>query len=167
VIAGFFDKSSAELSVDGKYRYSLGRVWDEDNPKRACFIMLNPSTADATTNDPTIRSCTRLAKGFGCGGLAVVNLFAYRATNPRELRNTGNPVEGQPGRNDAVIRSVALQCVPLIVAWGRMGAILGRDRAVLGILADFKPIYCLGRNGDGSPIHPLYVKSGTVLEEFQ
>lgn len=84
-------KSEAILSVDRKYRYVLTRTWDETLPN-IMFVGLNPSTADETTDDPTIRRCINFAKSWGYGGLYMVNLFAYRSTNPNNIRIVDNPI---------------------------------------------------------------------------
>ena len=84
-------KSEAILSVDRKYRYVLTRTWDETLPN-IMFVGLNFSTADETTDDPTIRRCINFAKSWGYGGLYMVNLFAYRSTNPNNIRIVDNPI---------------------------------------------------------------------------
>ena len=84
-------KSEAMLSVDRKYRYVLTRTWDE-TLSNIMFVGLNPSTADETTDDPTIRRCINFAKSWGYGGLYMVNLFAYRSTNPNNIRIVDNPI---------------------------------------------------------------------------
>ena len=85
-----FMKSDAVISDCGKYRYRLTRKWGYGRP--CGFIMLNPSTADALHDDPTIRRCVGFAKAWGCGALIVVNLFAVRATSPREMMRADDPV---------------------------------------------------------------------------
>lgn len=81
----------AHLSACGAYRYALRRTWDPARPA-ALFVGLNPSTADAERDDPTTRRCVRFARDWGFGGLLVGNLFAYRATRPRDLRAAAEPV---------------------------------------------------------------------------
>ncbi len=99
-------RSSAVLSPDGVYRYQLVREWDRARP-RVAFLMLNPSTADATQNDPTIRKCIAFARSWGCGSLEVVNLFAFRATDPRELGRCGARVDPVGAENDGYILAAA------------------------------------------------------------
>lgn len=94
----FGASSDAVLSDCGTYRYSLTRVWDESRP-RVCFVMLNPSTADASANDPTIVRCRNFAYSWNYGSLEVVNLFAYRATNPRVLRTVQDPIGPENDRH--------------------------------------------------------------------
>lgn len=84
-------KKYATLSEDRKYRYTLTRIWDETKPK-VMFIGLNPSTADETKDDPTIIRCINFAKSWGYGGLEMTNLFAFRATNPKVMKNEKEPI---------------------------------------------------------------------------
>ena len=89
-------KKGATISECGLYRYSLTRVWDDVLPM-CIFVMLNPSTADADIDDPTIRRCINFAKREGCGSLMVVNLFAYRATSPADMKAAVDPIgSGNP-----------------------------------------------------------------------
>jgi hypothetical protein len=154
---------SARFSDCGTYRYSLERIWDEALPC-ACFVMLNPSTADATRDDPTIRRCISFARAWGFGGLRVLNLFAARAIRPRELFTQFEDPIG-PGNDDA-LRSTA-QCREVILAWGTHGSRLGRDAAVLKHFRDLgiKP-KCLGLTKRGHPRHPLYVPAGSKPIQF-
>ena len=123
------------------------------------WIMLNPSTADAFADDPTIRRCASFARREGCGGIKVVNLFALRATDPRELRRHPDPVGAC---NDRVIDAHARGLV--VVAWGAGGALGGRDADAARILeaAGVTPV-CLGVTAGGQPRHPLYVRGDTPL----
>lgn len=113
----------AVLSSDGRYRYSLYRRWDRTLPM-ACFVMLNPSIADADVDDPTIRKCMGFATRWGAGGIRVVNLYPWRATKPRDLPagpETGGerePLAIEP-RNDGAIRSAAFNAGWIVAAWGR------------------------------------------------
>lgn len=93
---------SAVLSADRRYRYGLFRIWDLERPL-AMFVGLNPSTADETDDDPTIRRCVRFASDWQYGGLIMANLFAYRATSPRDLPD-GEEAVG--ALNDADRKSV-------------------------------------------------------------
>ena len=86
-----FEARGAELSGCGRYRYKLWRIWDPDLPP-ILFVMLNPSTADANSDDRTIRRCVAFAKRDGFGRLLVGNLFAYRTPYPRVLRKAEEPV---------------------------------------------------------------------------
>jgi hypothetical protein len=154
---------AAHISTCGRYRYTLTRWWG-DGPN-AGFIMLNPSTADASLNDPTVRRCIGFAQREGCGGLSVLNLFALRATNPKELARHPNPI-GPAWRIwfEATLTSID---GPLIVGWGAQKGIAGQVEMVRQLLnAAGKKALCLGKTVDGSPRHPLYVKGDAPLVEF-
>ena len=142
----------AVIDSTGKYRYSLIRHWEPWKPK-VLFVMLNPSTADANIDDPTIRRCINFAKSWGCGELEVVNLFAYRATNPKELKECEDPIGPE---NDMHISRAAMGKDKIILAWGTNGSLLGRDRQVKDILYSLHT-QCLQQTKDGHPKHPLYV----------
>lgn len=148
--------SSAVLSPDGVYRYALKRVWCEYQPS-VTFIMLNPSTADADTDDPTIHKCCAYARKWGCGGIDVVNLFAARATNPGELLSFLDPVGPD---NDLAIRNTCGGACVIVLAWGRGGKaskiVNERARFVLKLL-QHRCLCALRVNSDGSPAHPLYL----------
>lgn len=153
--------SGAVISACGKYRYRLGRTWDAAL-RPACFVMLNPSTADATEDDPTIRRCIGFAKSWGCGGIVVVNLFAYRATDPKQLLKAADPVGPD---NDEHIRAAVVECHPVVAAWGVHGVLRQRDGRVKWLLERWGVLpKCLGKTKDGRhPRHPLYVRADTAL----
>jgi hypothetical protein len=153
---------SVTFDATGKYRYVLWREWQE-NALSVSFIMLNPSTADAHTDDPTIRRCIGFARSWGYGALEVVNLFAYRATQPIELRRAPDPVGKD---NDRYLLAAGQRSQLVILAWGNWGSLNQRDRAVLHLLGDRRDIYCLGRTRSGQPRHPLYLKGDTVPVRF-
>ena len=122
----------AVFSPDGRYRYSLARRLGLG--EGICvFIMLNPSTADAVQNDPTVRRCIGYARGWGCGTLIVANIFALRSTDPQALCGIGDPVGPD---NDYHILEAARQADVLVCAWGNWGKLLGRSAAVMTILRD-------------------------------
>jgi len=116
------------------------------------LIGLNPSTADASHDDPTIRRCIGFARDWGCGGLWVLNLFAFRATFPRDLRAAEDPVGP---RNDRWLRLVAGHCTRIVACWGNDGAFLGRSTDVRRMLGDRLEVIRL--NASGEPAHPLYL----------
>ncbi|SON54256.1 hypothetical protein HDIA_0715 [Hartmannibacter diazotrophicus] len=149
-------ESSAVISTCGQYRYRLFRRW-KSGPT-CVFIMLNPSTADGTQDDPTIRRCIGFAKREHCGALEVVNLFAFRATSPADLKRAEYPL-GQ--ENNVYIARALSKTGPLIAAWGAHGVFLGRDRAVLNMAGGL--LQCLGKTKQGHPRHPLYVRSDQPL----
>lgn len=151
--------ASATFSRDRRYRYTLTRRWGTGGD--VCFVMLNPSTADAFTLDPTVRRCIGYARRLGAGGITVVNLFALRSTDPRELYATGDPV-GE--HNDAAIRAAAESAAVVVAAWGVHGALLGRAACVMELLDDV-PLFRLGdTTKEGEPRHPLYLKGSAPLD---
>lgn len=155
-----FQCGTAILSPCGRYRYRLTRRWG-DGPTCG-FVMLNPSTADADQDDPTIRRCIGFAKREGCGGLIVVNLFAWRSTSPLGLLDADDPVG--PDADDHLLLAIDQVDGPLIAAWGvwNRGTRPGDVRAMIG-----KHCVCLGKTKDGHPRHPLYVKGETSLEPLE
>ena len=116
------------------------------------FIGLNPSTADETMDDPTIRRCIVFAKSWGYAGLCMTNLFAYRATYPKDMKAIEDPIGGM---NDYYLKMLAENAGQIIAAWGVDGAFRGRDQQVRAIIAGMD---CLGFTKDGHPRHPLYLK---------
>lgn len=176
--------SGATISADGRYRYRLWREWRlhpapaqwdmwTDNgkpvvdgageqlgtPKSCVFIMLNPSTADGDTDDPTIRRCVGFAKALGYDRLDVLNLFAHRATDPAELLalNWDDDPIG-PNNRSHVASVMQGECRPghIICAWGSHGGHLGQDEEMLGWLGSRKA-HALRLTKDGHPAHPLYL----------
>lgn len=126
--------------------------------------MLNPSTADADADDPTIRRCINFARRDGFGALTVVNLFALRATNPKEIETAAAPTGGT--KNDEILKEVISKSERTVCAWG--GNVLARERAAW-FFKRFSQydLYCLGLTIYGAPRHPLYVKSDTPLRKFE
>jgi hypothetical protein len=159
--------AAAVLSEDGQYRYLLTRIWDRAR-KPLVVVMLNPSTADAFVDDPTIR---RLAgpKGFarahGAGGIVVANLFALRSTDPRALLHHDDPVGPL---NDAFIRQASDMADTVLCAWGAAGIQDDRGpRVVKALKARRVPLVCLGVTSTGQPRHPLYVPGTAALEPYE
>ena len=158
-VAGLFDHpltSYAHLSDCGNYRYTLGRRWDEG--PTATFVMLNPSTADASQDDPTIRRCIGFAKAFGCGGLHVVNLYAFRATKPADLWKAPDPIGPE---NDETLRSTFLTAYgegsPVIAAWGANADPLRARFVEVIARAAGVTLAALGVTKNSAPRHPLYL----------
>lgn len=151
----------AKLSECGEYRYWLSRTWGREAPM--VFLMLNPSTADALTDDPTIRRCMGFAERERCGGIIVVNLYALRATDPSKLWEHGDPIG--PG-NDRWIRKIAAQHERIVLAYGSKPELQGRINNVLRML-DGNTLQCLGKTQHGYPKHPLYLPKTAQLENFQ
>lgn len=165
--------SRATISPCETYRYTLERVWDASR-RRAMFVMLNPSTADASENDPTIRRCIAFATREGYGGITVVNLFALRATKPAALALHPDPVGPE---NDMWIQAALFrQPAVVIAAWGAYPPAAGhgmascataRVAAVLRLISIYGvPVKCLGTTKDGQPRHPLYLAGNTPLIDF-
>lgn len=153
---------SATFDTTGHYRYSLGRRWSA--APTLAIIMLNPSQADSSVDDPTIRRCIGLAQGWGFGAIAVVNLFAYRSPHPKTLRQAKDPIGP---KNDAALSTAAEQADQILLAWGNWGSLWGRDRAVLTLLAPYQAkCHCLGQNLTGQPRHPLYIPRQTSLQPW-
>lgn len=158
-------ESSAIISDCQQYRYLLERKWDPHNllvnlpDEFVTFIMLNPSTADHAKDDPTIRRCINFVDRWGYNHLKVVNLFAYRATKPKELKKISDPIGKE---NDHYIQTACSGASVIVTAWGPNGRYLNRDRIITNMLKDF-PLSCLGFTKDGIPRHPLMMKKDLVL----
>jgi hypothetical protein len=165
-------KPYASFSPCRSYRYDLVRTWTPlivplgEPRKQLAVVMLNPSTADESRDDPTIRRVIGFAQAWGCGSLVVLNLFALRATDPDVMLAAVDPVGPQ---NDEFLRqylgAFARNGLPVLAAWGVHGSHRGRDAAVLRIVpgVDWR---CLGTTKDGAPRHPLYVRATTQLQPF-
>lgn len=139
----------ADISRCGRYRYTLWRKWAPG--ETVMFIGLNPSTADATLDDPTIRRCIGFARAWGFGGLMMTNLFAWRATDPRDMKAAESPIG--PFNND-VLWTAHMNAALTVAAWGAHGTHLGRDAAVRAMLPR---LHYLRLTKDGHPGHPLYL----------
>lgn len=157
---------TAVISDCGRYRYTLSRVWDES---KYClpFCMLNPSTADAEQDDPTIRRCIGFAKREGYGGIHVVNLFAFRATKPRELDTVSDPV----GPDNEIYLSRAVYAaasynIPIVCAWGSRLPLNVSRTGYWMIAQGGARFVCLGKTLAGYPRHPLYVRADQPLESW-
>jgi len=156
----------AYISEDGIYRYSLNRDWNEEFPMML-FVMLNPSTADAVVDDPTIRRCIGFAERENMGGIEVVNLFAFRATDPKDMKAAADPIGPE---NDIVIRQALEDAEMVVCAWGNHGVYQGRSQAVLQLIRDeghtpYSIGPCNGK-GKGEPPHPLYRKGDLPFMEI-
>ena len=160
-MADLLESSGAVLSPCGRYRYRLSRSWGRRLP--VVFIMLNPSTADAHEDDPTIRRCIGFARRWNCGGLIVVNLFAYRATSPKDLFAAADPVGLDNLKH--VLQAVHDGGQFPICAWG------AQDMKVIRCLRQFMTpcpdLMCLGTTKGGHPRHPLYLPKTAELQLFQ
>jgi len=156
---------AAKFSPCGTYRYTLTRTIPQPVRwvKPALFIMLNPSTADEFKNDPTITRCINFAAREGCTKLTIVNLFALRSTDPSALKHHEDPVgpENMAAIVEEIEKVTKFSNGLVIVAWGAnpKAESFGKWLSGLGY-------YCLGKNKNGSPKHPLYVNSAKKLELF-
>lgn len=154
----------ADISGDGVYRHGLWRSWDHGkNP--LVYIMLNPSTADANVDDPTIRKCVHYAVREGYGGIRVVNLFDLRATNPYKILKHEQP---NSDVNDFILEKVIKSYPTIICAWGANADHPKiKERAVLvsEMLEhnDHINVLCLGTTKWGHPLHPLMTRNDQPL----
>jgi hypothetical protein len=157
VVRRFMKGDAASVAVYSAcegYRYALTRVWQPE-AGRVLFVMLNPSTATEVQNDPTVERCERRARAAGFGAFRVVNIFAWRATDPRAMRAVADPVG--PG-NDAAILEGVTWADRILCAWGTHGAHLGRGAMVERLLrATGRELTVLGLTRAGHPQHPLYI----------
>lgn len=182
-----YTDKGALLSQCGRYRYKLWREWrasleipchSSDNwrwakvgkmshgePKSLVFVMLNPSTADASFDDPTIRRCVSFAQRLKFERLEVVNLFALRTPHPNLMRTALIDPVG-PDNIDHV-KEAAWTAGQIICAWGTHGTYMGQDQTVLGwIHSTGARTYCLGKSKEGHPRHPLYLSGDSPLIEL-
>lgn len=159
---------SATMSGCGTYRYVLERDWtDPDGPDITpetdllTFVMLNPSTADALQDDPTIRRCIGFAREWGYGGVSVVNLYAFRSTDPRELKRVKDPV------GECNLDYIKDECLGrhVVLAWGAFELDCGEYAHRCDVMARIRlgavRIDCLGKTKAGHPKHPLYLPAST------
>jgi hypothetical protein len=139
------------LSGDSKYRYILSREWAPEGTT-VTFIGLNPSTADAVNDDPTIRRCVGFAKTWGAARLLMVNLFAFRSTDPSQLKVVRNPVGDE---NDRCLYQAVAESHLVIAAWGADGRLYDRGTDILKRYSG--RLHVLGLTKAGLPRHPLYL----------
>lgn len=154
-------RTGAVFSDCRTWRYALWREWDEI-ASQLVVIGLNPSTADEMQDDPTIRRCIGFAKREGLGKLVMLNLFAFRATQPRDMFAAIDPIGPQ---TDTVLRAYATdpRTAVVVAAWGGNGT----PERVAEVASIFSRLECFGRNKDGSPKHPLYLKGDTPIVPFR
>lgn len=155
---------TATFGGNGIYRYLLSRTWDNDLPA-ITWVMLNPSTATASSDDQTISRVVGFSRLWGHGSAEVVNLFAFRTTSPALLQVPDDPVG--PGNDDVVLNSAA-RTGKVIVAWGNHGELANpstgapRCDEMLRMLDDAeRKVVCLGKTRRGQPSHPLYLPADT------
>lgn len=176
----FVVRRDAMLSPCGRYRYTLTRQWDAlfaDTRHRVLFVMCNPSTADAEQDDRTIRRCIGYARSWSYTSLEVVNLFAWRATDPDDLVAAAARGEDIVGpENDRHISDALKRCQIVVAAWGRAGGTFElagvggprwRYREVLALIrARFLQPRCLRLTTEGHPSHPLYLRADLQHQPF-
>lgn len=148
---------AAYVSFDEVYRYWLSRIWNNSVPF-ATFIMLNPSKADAEVDDATVKKCMAYARAWGCGGVKVGNLYAFRATDPKVMRKAADPVGP---RNDTCLATLAWEAwawnAPIVGGWGaNADADPARVAEVLS-LPHMDRLTALSVTKSGQPGHPLYL----------
>lgn len=161
------DHQGAEISECGRYRYRLWRKWtDSKHAMMLLFIMLNPSKADATHDDPTIRRCIGFAKAWGFSGIIVANLFAIRATRPSEMDYYATQgIDPVGPDNDAVLAELSKAVnVTVVFAWGCFPQYKQRMEKVISLFPD---ALAINISKDGYPNHPLYLPSYLKPKKFR
>ena len=157
-------RKEATVSPCGLYRYTLVRRWDDELPELR-WCMLNPSTADADVDDPTVRKCIGFARLWGFGSIRIVNLFAFRATNPKGLLDAGDPV----GPENWKTLKETLRA-PVVMAWGGSVPKTMFARGVVAKVTIMIPptgVWCIGRTKGGQPRHPLMLSYDTPREAWR
>jgi len=149
-------KKEAIISEDGKYRYKLSRIWDDDKPI-VLFIMLNPSTADAHVDDPTIRRLINFAKSWDYGGIFVGNLYAFRSTNPKMLKHIDDPIGKD---NIQHIQELIGLSNKVVYAWGN------EEKEPIWLKDLVSVPYYIDISKNGIPKHPLYLKKELQLKLY-
>jgi hypothetical protein len=150
---------SAVFSQDRKYRYVLTRVWDKNKPMLV-FVGLNPSIADETKDDPTIKKCIKFAQYWGYGGFYMLNLFAIVSTNPSVIYSAEDPIGKE---NDKMLAEYSSKVDKVVCAWGNNGSYQGRSKEVLDAL---KNKFYIKLNANGEPAHPLFLKGDLKPQKF-
>ncbi|MFT6098812.1 MAG: hypothetical protein ACJAYF_001355 [Arenicella sp.] len=148
-------KADAKLSDCRNYRFALWRTWDDSKPF-AMIVGLNPSTADEVKDDPTLTRCINFAKSWGYGGVCMTNLFAYRATDPKDMKAQNDPIGAN---NDIWLNKLANDAGIVVAAWGNDGRYLSRSNMVVEMLPN---LHYLKMNKSGEPAHPLYLKADLI-----
>ncbi len=148
-----FKKNSngAKFSSDRKYRYALWRIWSSEKPF-VLFIGLNPSTANETQNDPTIRRVVNFAFDWGYGGVVMCNLFGIVSTDPKILESHPDPI----GNNDLTLPYFGNLASEVVFAWGNFEQANNRAKTIARMFPDGRALML---NKNGTPRHPLYVKA--------
>ena len=153
---------TADISDCGKFRWRLERRW-ADGPV-VCFVMLNPSVADALQDDPTVRRCIAFAQAWGFSGLSVLNLYPFRATKVSDLKKAMKSIDVTGGERGNGAFAWAMISDLVIAAWGSHASAVASERFFA--ITDPKPIWCLALNDDWTPVHPLYQKKTLTPMQF-
>lgn len=168
-MSGLFDNLYSHLpgypcawspDPEQRYRYTLWRVWDANATRIFQVIGLNPSTADETENDPTVRRCIAFSKRMNCHALVMTNAFAFRATEPSNMKAAADPVG--PENDEWLVRCAKMATI-VVAAWGVHGNFQDRDRQVKQLIPE---LLCFGTTKEGHPKHPLYLPSAAELIQF-
>ena len=155
--------ATATYDPTEQWRFRLSRVWDTQAP-RCVFVMLNPSTATETELDPTVRRCVTWARDWGYGALEVVNIFAYRATDPKAMKSHPHPVGDG---NDEAVLAAARHGDLTVAAWGTHGKHLGRGPYVATLLNEARiAVTYLHLTKAGHPGHPLYLPGSSTPQPW-
>ena len=151
--------TGATFSSCQTYRYALWRIWEPSAPT-ILFIGLNPSTADAKQNDPTIRRCISFAKRWGYGVMYVANLFSLRTPHPKHLKAAPDPIGYE---TDYWLTHLSHNADCVIACWGNHGSFCHRDQVITAMIAN---LYCLAITKQGQPAHPLYLPNTLIPIPF-
>jgi hypothetical protein len=162
-ISNPYIKSECLFSPDRLYRYWLIRIWDESLPVLT-VIGVNPSTADETINDPTVRKVIGFAKRLNYGGLLMLNVGGYRSTDPVNWRKQQDPIGEENTAKHLLNYVKQFNTEKVIAAWGKNGNY--QPKQCNDITNKFPELYCWGRNKDGTPKHPLMISYESKLEKF-
>jgi hypothetical protein len=159
LLSAFAVESGAKFSDCRKYRFVLYRIWDKSKPM-IMFVGLNPSTANETKDDATIRRVKSMANSWGYGGVYMLNCFPFISTNPDDLKVCDKLEE-----NDLWLYTISLKCKEVVFAWGNFDIVVEKSRDI-ALTQLFPNAKCLIKNKNGSPRHPLYVPSTIQLVEW-
>ncbi len=166
-VSTYDELSGAVISLCGTFRYRLWRRWNTELP-RVLWVMLNPSTADATKNDRTVEKCIRLAKRWGYGGIEIVNLYAFRTAYPIELTDAGYPIGPDNDKTIiAMIDVIRAESGRVVIAWGAHAQVERANWFYDLELSLGAPLYYLVLNQDMSPRHPRFVPESTELKRLE
>lgn len=157
-------QAGSGATIDGVYRYRLWRTLNQEGKHhRILFVMLNPSTADGSSDDATLRRCRGFALDWGYRVLEVCNLYAYRATDPSLLDRVRDPIGPY---NDRHILAAARRADTIVAAWGARANFSSRASEVTRVLVKAADVHCLGTTQNGAPRHPLYVSRTETLRPY-